>query len=70
MLDVLGESVKSETLDAHIARIFDTYAAADRVWKNLPTSSSFMWLIMMFVWRRTDMAIADPGAGHPPYDVI
>lgn len=46
-------------LDAHIAKILDTYATADRVLKKLLTSSIFMAQIATSVQRNSDTTTAD-----------
>lgn len=48
-LDLLRKAVLCEMLDAYIAKFIDTDAAADRLWKKLLTSSSFMVPIATFV---------------------
>lgn len=52
MLYLLRKDVMGETLEAHISKSFDTYAAADRLLKKDLTSSSFMALIATFVRRK------------------
>lgn len=59
ILDLLRKKVIGETLNAGIAKFFDTDAAPVRLSKKLLTSSSFMALITTFVRRKTDSAIAD-----------
>lgn len=48
MPDPLRKDVTGETLDAHLAKLFDTDASADRLSRDLLTSSSFMALIATF----------------------
>lgn len=54
MLEMLRKEVIVKTLDAHIAKIFDTNAAAGRVSKRLLTSSSFMARVATLAQRITD----------------
>lgn len=48
MLELLYEDVICDTLDAFIAKFFDTDEASDRLSKQLLTSSSFMTPIAKF----------------------
>lgn len=47
--DILQEEGICETLDAHKAKFFETYAVANRLSKNLLPSSSFMTTIATFL---------------------
>lgn len=59
LLDLLCNDVIDEIVGAHKAKCFYTDAAADRLSKELPTSSSFMVPIATFEQRKTDSAIVD-----------
>lgn len=55
MLDLLRKDIIGETLDARIAKIFDTKAAADKFSKKLFTSTSFVARIGTFLRHKTDI---------------
>lgn len=57
MLDLLCKNFISETFDAHVAKLFYTDAAADRVPKKLLTPRSFMAPTATFEQRKPDTAI-------------
>lgn len=59
VLDLFQNDVIGKPVDPHIAKIFDTNAATDRLSKTLLTSSSFMVPILMFVQRKTNSGLAD-----------
>lgn len=56
MLNLLRKDVIEDTLEAHIPKVFDTYAAADRLSKRLLTSIKFMAPIVT-VRRKKDTTI-------------
>lgn len=58
-LDLLREDVIGETLNAHIAELFDMDAATNRVFEKILMWSSFIAPITMFVQRKTETTIAD-----------
>lgn len=60
MLYLLRREVISETLTAHIAKLFDIGPAANRLRKKLLIQIVITAQIPMFVQRKTDTAIADP----------
>lgn len=59
MLDLLRKDVIEETMDAHIAKVLNTYAAADEISEKLLTSSSFIAPITTFVPYKTNLFIVD-----------
>lgn len=62
LLDQLHNDVIGETLNAHIAKFFDPYAAISRLSKKLLTANSFMASMATFVRCETNTAITDQNA--------
>lgn len=58
MLNLLHKDVILDTLDGHVAKIFDTEAAADRLSKRFLTSSTFMESIATFMRSKTYTTMA------------
>lgn len=58
-VEPLLKDVTSETLVAHLANLFDTYASTKRLWKKLLTPRSLIAPTTMFVHSKTYYAIAD-----------
>lgn len=59
VLDLCRNEVIGKTLDAHIEKAFNTYAATGRLSKKHLSSSSFNAPIRTFVECKTSTAIAD-----------
>lgn len=59
VMERLSRDTIGETWNAHIAKPFNTFAAADRLSRRVPTSRWFMAMVTMFLPRRMDSAIAD-----------
>lgn len=59
MLDLMRKEVMQETLDAHVAKLFGTGAAADWLSKRLWTRSSFMEPIATFVRHKKGTTMED-----------
>lgn len=56
---MLRKEVIGDTLDSHIARLFDTDADSDRLSKRFLFSSTFMGPIATFVRRKPDAAMEE-----------